>query len=743
MLCKNDHIALIVDIPEWAFANIANNVKTHLIENSKVTILYWEDYNNPLKIVKEINKLGANIVHFFFREHLNVIINISNKNDLHIKEFCKKTITTHIPDYLYSSDSELAERYRLFKFCDSYFTINTDLFKLYQKKAITPPHTVIYDAPKLDKSNFSEHQDINDNEITILWSGNSKWGEYAGLTDYKGYKSVIKPAIEKLQHTYPTIKFITMDSAEKYTPHDEVLATLEKTDILLIASKKEGTPLTLIEAMYHGCAVVSTDVGISREVLPSIQTDFICERTPEAFYQSINKLIANPSLLNECKKQNKIAYNTHFGEQSSIHTQWCVFFSEAKSKNTLSKYSEKLALLPDRKNASLHNLTVRGVKTAANFAKQTGMIPALKRMSPKFASIYHRVLHGNGLGSVNYQHGNELYSNALQKAETSHPLVIYAPMWKGVAASTEAIFGNNAVKYPLFDTEFPEVNNHKYMHEFAKILASSQHCALIYSGGSEVHLELARKVKNLAQDKKQYFMWHGSPAQWTDASQLAHFQKWRSEYESGTITAFITVKRDLDKTLQKLGIRSYYINNPIPDLAITPSNSVDDGTINVGLFSAINSWYKNPNVQLLAIAGKSVTLNTNLDQKFVESINPNIVKINYFNHMSRDDFISVLSNQAINLYITNTECSPMIALESWALNIPCIVGPAGDIYSQVDEELASYLVEPKVDDPHSISRKIDLVIDNLEKIKILLEKNKTIYNGKHNSILSVLYKNLQ
>jgi glycosyltransferase involved in cell wall biosynthesis len=76
------------------------------------------------------------------------------------------------------------------------------------------------------------------------------------------------------------------------------LATMyAATDVFLLTSRNEGTPVALIEAMAAGCAGVSTDVGGVRDVVPD---DRIGRVAPfgdvHALANHVRTLIDNPEL---------------------------------------------------------------------------------------------------------------------------------------------------------------------------------------------------------------------------------------------------------------------------------------------------------------------------------------------------------------------------------------------------------------------------------------------------------------
>lgn len=718
-------IVLVVDIRNWAFDRIARNIQRKISNTVDISIVYWEDFSSPAKFVTHIVGLNPDLVHFFFREQISLILETAVKTSKIFEAFCSRAITTHIPDYLFNDELDLLKRKTLFEFVDGYFTTNGDLYQIYNSSALVPaPWGVIHDWIELEPNGKSLRH--ADEAVKIIWSGNSIWGEYAGYVDYKGLETIIRPAINDLKRKYQNIDFICLDSAKVKTPHSEVLELISGSDILLIASEKEGTPLTLIEAMAHKCAVVCTPVGIASEILPASQHEFIFERSSMMLFDKLDKLLSDRPLIAELGEHNYAAWQKHFGEASPLLEKWHAFFADALSRYKKEGSAKKIKLAPAGSGV-LRRYVVSVVRASGRIVSRLGLVRVLNKISPKFGATYHRLVHGNSEHTqIDYSLLDAIYADRLAKLSPLEPIVINAPMWKGVAASTAAIFQHFSIQYPFSDHEYPEVTDHVYLGRMIDQLAGCASEVIIYSGGSKIHQILARKVKEKNPNKRQYFMWHGSPAQWVDRGQYQLFQSWRHEYDQGIISGVITLKSGLENTLTEMGIKAWYINNPVPYINDSAGyNELNKDQVKVGIFSAISSWYKNPFPQILSVASKeNFILTTNMNESDVKPLLSKKMNVQYVHHMARQDFLNILKKQNINLYVTNTECSPMIALESWACLVPCIVGPAGDVYSQVDEELASWLVEDRVDDADAISKRIDRVLNNYDRIVSLLEKKR-------------------
>lgn len=738
---KSRRIALIVDIRNWAFDNVARSLCDKLNAHTHCTILYWEDFSNPVTLLKKLAEQQVDHVHFFFREHLKLLLSVVDGASAPYRAFTQMAISTHVPDYLYSNHLELLDRASLFEFVDGYFTTCRDLHDLYSADPlVADPDDIIFDWPAVPLS--GESRPLTGRPFTVVWSGNSKWGESAGFSDYKGLVSIIEPAIEALRAKYPDIQFICCDSAVNATPRERLLEILQDADVLLIASQQEGTPLTLIEAMACSCAVVTTDVGIAREVLPASQEAMIVERSAFAFEQALEALIRDRQLLKTLQDDNQRMYQIQFGAESPLLSKWIAFLNLAHDRNLQDGRLRKEAV-GARRMGWFNRGLVTAFRSGARLAQQFNLIKPIGRFVPGASALYNRVIHGGAGSAVDYERLERYYQRQIERSERMGLLVVYAPMWRGVAASTEALFEQECLRFPYADQEFPEVRKHVYLDALVSQLKNWRH-PIIYSGGSVLHIELAQRLRNINPGVRQFFAWHGSPAQWVEPSHRAHFDLWRQQYDNKVIDGVVTIKPGLYRILEKLGIRGWDLFNPIPQISSSRGGHQENtDSVSIGLFSAISSWYKNPYVQALAVAGrKNVVLKTNLDQAQLSTLNLGVQSIDFYPTLPRTDFLHLLDGLDVNLYVTNTECSPMSALESWALSVPCIVGPAGDVYSAVSSRLAELLVEPRVDDPEAISRRLDAVLASRHEIVELLEAHRgdymRIYAEKRAQLIAAL-----
>ncbi len=343
---KKKTILLVADVKGWAFDNIAQYLVKLLESRYDVRVVYvsdYKDYNDFLDALNAISKID--FIHFFYRVYLRDLLQYFINDPLNpkLKPLLKAAIVTSIPDKMFLQECDIIENESFFSFVDNYYTVSKELHKIYSRINIYPKpwRDVIFDNVIIStKPNFKSKD-----KLQITWIGNSNSGSSYFGPDYdlKGLHTVILPALMKLKKT-SSIEINTIDSASQKLSKQETYNILKNTDILLIASKCEGTPLPLIEAMASGCAIISTDVGIIPEVLPEEQKRFIIERNVDSFVRAILALDKDRELLSNLKKSNYDAYQKIFLNSENFFKKWSNFIEdtiEISNKNDRAKYKNR------------------------------------------------------------------------------------------------------------------------------------------------------------------------------------------------------------------------------------------------------------------------------------------------------------------------------------------------------------------------------------------------------------------
>jgi glycosyltransferase involved in cell wall biosynthesis len=83
---------------------------------------------------------------------------------------------------------------------------------------------------------------------------------------------------------------------------------LSASDIVVLTSDNEGTPISLIQAGLAGKPTVSTNVGSVKEIVLDGKTGFVTELNPESLATAISSLVKDDVL------------RMKFGSAASMHT---------------------------------------------------------------------------------------------------------------------------------------------------------------------------------------------------------------------------------------------------------------------------------------------------------------------------------------------------------------------------------------------------------------------------------------
>lgn len=308
-------IALVVDTNNWAFFNIAKNIKANLSKYYEFRIIPMADIEDNIVRLFLLTK-DYDLVHFFWRGHVTYIGNyffnqytyeLGISPEEFIERYIKgKKITTSVYDHLFL-DNQLDITEKIFSSIKYYTVSSKKLLDIYNGlKIVNKPTMEISDGVDLNKffpKNLNRFDSLSNRNIVIGWVGNSKWVE--NEEDFKGVNTILKPAINELIEEGYQIEMYYADKQERFIPHDEMNDYYSKIDLYICSSKIEGTPNPVLESMACGIPIISTNVGIVPEVFGKKQSKLILKkRTKTEMKKAIKYIIENKNLFKELSDEN-------------------------------------------------------------------------------------------------------------------------------------------------------------------------------------------------------------------------------------------------------------------------------------------------------------------------------------------------------------------------------------------------------------------------------------------------------
>ncbi len=307
-------IALVVDVENWAYANIARHFKAELTDfDVKIIPMSRLDGNVALMWLMCADR---DVVHFFCRglaiSYLGGDLKASVKAyggnvDEFIAEYIRpKLITTCVYDHLFLGDDVDFTRL-LTSEIENYYVSSHKLEEIYRGLGLVhEPKCVITDGTDLTAfypKNIERLANTEGRTVTVGWVGNSNW--VGNTDDYKGVHTIIKPAVQELRAEGYDIELFTSDRVNKLIPINEMVNYYEKIDLYVCASKAEGTPNPALESMACGIPVISTDVGIIPDLFGEKQKEFILEeRSAACLKAKLKRFLDDRSLFTSLSEEN-------------------------------------------------------------------------------------------------------------------------------------------------------------------------------------------------------------------------------------------------------------------------------------------------------------------------------------------------------------------------------------------------------------------------------------------------------
>ncbi len=296
-------------------------------------------------------------------------------------------------------------------------------------------------------------------------------------------------------------------------------------------------------------------------------------------------------------------------------------------------------------------------------------------------------------------------------------LAVYVPRWKGVAASTRSLF-EHALAFPQSTEVEPYGIEADEIEMMARAIADAEIEHFILSGGDEIHLRLARRIKAIRPGVRCDLLWHASYVQFSEDYTWRLLGLWIEAAREGLVHTIGTVKQGMDRFFASRGVRSCFVMNYIARIPDSPSTP-EAGGPHLGLWLAGANYRKLPHAMLAAAAMTpgAVVHGSNLEGRPIEvarylALDGGRLEPRSIEQADLEDAIRLTH---LTLYVTYSECAPMLPLESLGLGVPCLVGPNSHLFLD-DDYLASRLVVPYPDRADTIADWIERALAERDQI---------------------------
>lgn len=316
-----------------------------------------------------------------------------------------------------------------------------------------------------------------------------------------------------------------------------------------------------------------------------------------------------------------------------------------------------------------------------------------------------------------FEEDRSQYAALLSRIDPEQPVALHVPRWKGVASSTLNLFSQR-LPIPLTSDTPPETITEDDIRRYARMVLSTGARHFVISGGDTFYIRLIHAVRALTPTVRFDLLWHSNYVQMGESHDWSLLKQWLEAHAEGLVHRIGVVKEGLDDFFRAHGVDSVFIKNVIQvdPAAIRPS--IHDGSVGVWL-SGSSDYRKLPHAALLALAEldryplKASGLNP-VARKLTTLLGLPVRRI-WANPIPRAQLYREMASTAATLYVTLSECSPMLPLESFALGVPCLVGPSSHLFRE-DPYLGPRLIVRDPLNPSLIARMLERLIEERDPV---------------------------
>ncbi|MFM8321060.1 MAG: hypothetical protein ACKOC5_09125 [Chloroflexota bacterium] len=278
------------------------------------------------------------------------------------------------------------------------------------------------------------------------------------------------------------------------------------------------------------------------------------------------------------------------------------------------------------------------------------------------------------------------------------PVSLNNPDWRGILSSALEMFDE---VYQL-----PDELDAQTARYYADLFQAANLPSLTIQGFPRTYRLLVRTLRKQAPGLPIYVIYHGNLLHMREDYDWTVFNFIKDLHQAGDIQKVGFVKQGMAELMTAVGMDASFIYNlvrRIPSGASMP----DPGGTHVAVWGQPDwSWKKSPYAMLGAVRMiPGVTGHVyNVSPRAQEVVDLLGLKAEVVTQaVPHAQVVPTMQRMHLNLYVSLTECAPMMPLEGLSVGSPCLFGPT-TYYFQDHEYLHSRLVVPYPDEATSIAR---------------------------------------
>jgi len=311
----------------------------------------------------------------------------------------------------------------------------------------------------------------------------------------------------------------------------------------------------------------------------------------------------------------------------------------------------------------------------------------------------------------------------LEQKEVSDVIAITHKHWMGVQNSTKELFEVCVV--------LEELNSYGQVVTIGDAIINKQPKKIVFSGFAAGWNTLCSYIKEKAPEIKIIIFWHGSTTHMYEDYSWIRYQEILQLSKDKHIDKLAFAKESMCPIYEKLGMNVGFIKNHVEKIDYPVKKAVNKSSnLRIGIYSSGGTWNKNAYTQIAAASlfeNATISLVPYNDRMHVFATQLGLKVEGKQGNISREELLQEFRQNDINLYVTFSECAPLIPIESLNCGTICLTGNNHHYFKGT--RLEDLLVVKRPDDATEIYNQALRAFEHKEEIMDLYkewyEVNKT------------------